>query len=473
MANIMTVLVEHDNIDYYKDKLNEINREVVLKALGEDIVDMYTQYENDVYNVQPNMSDVSNTLDNYILGFERPNDLIKIAEEWNSELRDAAVKNLKELEALAKESGFSTVSQYVKENWNSDNFASINYWLKYTLMDLDSEEDRSSFAEDFNKENGKKFAWFKERAGLQYYVFYDTEMFRDGIRDLQYRHENDLTPCMPFNATSCRHMFASCKLADNIDFSSFSTENIVTMDKMFFLCELPKELDLTCFNVSNVVNMRAMFMLSEGLVHLNLSNWDASKVENMSQMFFGCESLAKIDFTNFKTDQLYIVTGMLDGCSSLKELDLSMFNTQRVETMYKMFAGCESLERVNLSSFNTENVFSIESMFVNCKSLRMLDLSNFKTPRLKIMFSAFNSCKSLFALDINNFDISNVKDGRLAFANCKNLTGIIKSNPSVLNESAKATNMFNGCYGLPNFNKTRTNGTYAKSTEEGGYFVSL
>ena len=55
MANIITVLVEHDNINYYKDKLNEINREVVLKALGEDIVDMYTQYENDVYNVQPNI----------------------------------------------------------------------------------------------------------------------------------------------------------------------------------------------------------------------------------------------------------------------------------------------------------------------------------------------------------------------------------------------------------------------------------
>ncbi len=154
MANIMTVLVEHDNIDYYKDKLNEINREVVLKALGEDIVDMYTQYENDVYNVQPNMSDVSNTLDNYILGFERPNDLIKIAEEWNSELRDAAVKNLKELEALAKESGFSTVSQYVKENWNSDNFASINYWLKYTLMDLDNAYNYNTTGLVYDKSNG-------------------------------------------------------------------------------------------------------------------------------------------------------------------------------------------------------------------------------------------------------------------------------------------------------------------------------
>ena len=349
----------------------------------------------------------------------------------------------------------------------------FSYNGKTYTVNVNSEKDRNSFAEDFNKENGKKFAWFKERAGLQHYVFYDTEMFHDGMRDLQYRHENGLTPCMPFNATSCRHMFASHKLPDNIDFSSFNTENVVTMDKMFFLCELPRELDLTCFNVSNVTNTRAMFMSSGGLVHLNLSNWDARKVENMSQMFFGCESLAKIDFTDFKTDQLHIVTGMFNGCSSLKELDLSMFNTQRVETMYKMFAGCKSLEQVNLSSFSTENVCSIESMFVNCKSLRMLDLSNFRTPRLEIMLSAFNSCMSLATLDISNFDISNVKDARLAFANCKNLTGIIKINPSILNESAKSTNMFNGCYGLPNFNKTRTNGTYAKPTEEGGYFVSI
>lgn len=104
----------------------------------------------------------------------------------------------------------------------------FSYNGKTYTVNVNSEEDRNSFAEDFNKENGKKFSWFKERAGLQHYVFYDTEMFRVSIRDLRYCHENGLTPCMPFNATSCRHMFASCKLPDNIDFSSFNTENIVT-----------------------------------------------------------------------------------------------------------------------------------------------------------------------------------------------------------------------------------------------------
>ena len=78
----------------------------------------------------------------------------------------------------------------------------FNYNDKTYAVNVNSEEDRNSFAEDFNKENGKKFAWFKERAGLQHYVFYDTEMFHDGIRDLRYRNENGLTPYMPFNATS-------------------------------------------------------------------------------------------------------------------------------------------------------------------------------------------------------------------------------------------------------------------------------
>lgn len=102
MANIITVLVEHDNINYYKDNLNDIDREIVLKALGEDIAAIYTQYDNNVINVQPNMSDISSTSDSYILGFERSNELVQIAKEWNSELRDNAVRHLEELEALAK-----------------------------------------------------------------------------------------------------------------------------------------------------------------------------------------------------------------------------------------------------------------------------------------------------------------------------------------------------------------------------------
>ena len=41
MANTITILVEHDDINYYKDKLKYFDREVVLKALGEDLAAMY------------------------------------------------------------------------------------------------------------------------------------------------------------------------------------------------------------------------------------------------------------------------------------------------------------------------------------------------------------------------------------------------------------------------------------------------
>lgn len=61
MANTITILVEHDDINYYKDKLKYFDREVVLKALGEDLAAMYIQYDNNANNVQPNMSNVSNT----------------------------------------------------------------------------------------------------------------------------------------------------------------------------------------------------------------------------------------------------------------------------------------------------------------------------------------------------------------------------------------------------------------------------
>lgn len=347
---------------------------------------------------------------------------------------------------------------------------------EYSLR-IVSKEEMQRVKEEVNKNSKYTYDWFKEETGDHHWVLYNTDMYEisndGGDRYLHYIELSGLLPMVPINATSCHLMFDNCCNVEELDLKHFNTENIITMKGMFSECSKISKLDLSCFNTAKVTNMLDMFSKCYNLEELDLSSFSTENVTHMINMFKDCESLKTLNLSSFNTENVKSLYGVFSNCYRLEELNLSSFSTVRVTDMGYLFAGCESLERVNLSSFNTENVFSIESMFVNCKSLRMLDLSNFKTPRLKIMFSAFNSCKSLFALDINNFDISNVKDGRLAFANCKNLTGIIKSNPSVLNESAKATNMFNGCYGLPNFNKTRTNGTYAKSTEEGGYFVSL
>ena len=59
MANTITILVEHDDINYYKDKLKDFDREVVLKALGEDLAAMYIQYDK----VDLSHSDLSHVFD--------------------------------------------------------------------------------------------------------------------------------------------------------------------------------------------------------------------------------------------------------------------------------------------------------------------------------------------------------------------------------------------------------------------------
>lgn len=77
-----------------------------------------------------------------------------MAVEWNDELRDNAVEQLEELEALAKDKGFSTISKYVKENWNSEDFENINYWLGYALMDLGNLPNYNTTALVYDEANG-------------------------------------------------------------------------------------------------------------------------------------------------------------------------------------------------------------------------------------------------------------------------------------------------------------------------------
>ena len=57
------------------------------------------------------------------------------------------------------ESSEASSSPIQDENGN----LTFNYNGKTYTVNVNSEEDRNSFAEDFNKENGKKFEWFKER----------------------------------------------------------------------------------------------------------------------------------------------------------------------------------------------------------------------------------------------------------------------------------------------------------------------
>ena len=54
-------------------------------------------------------------------------------------------------------------------------------------------------------------------------------------------------------------MFAGCKNITKIDFSLFSTENVIDMKYMFSGCTKIEFLDLSTFNTKNVKNISDIF----------------------------------------------------------------------------------------------------------------------------------------------------------------------------------------------------------------------
>ena len=136
------------------------------------------------------------------------------------------------------------------------------------------------------------------------------------------------------------------------------------------------EIDFSNFTTSNVIDMSGMFYGCTSLDSLDLSNFDTSNVIDMGIMFYGCTSLNSLNLANFNTSNVKFMDGMFDGCSSLNLLNLSNFDTSNVEFMDGMFDGCSSLNSLDLSNFNITNYTSINYMFYNCTNLEYINLQN-------------------------------------------------------------------------------------------------
>ena len=217
------------------------------------------------------------------------------------------------------------------------------------------------------------------------------------------------------------YMFDGCSEITEIDFSNFTTSNVVYMNYMFYGCSSLHSLNLSNFDTSNVKYMERMFYGCSSLNLLDLSNFNTSNVESMNNMFYGCSTLNLLDLSNFDTSNVKSMNNMFGGCSSLHSLDLSNFDTSHVTNMYCMFYKCVSLSSLNLYNFNTSNVISMLFMFANCLSLNSLNLSSFNTSKVTDMAGIFYHCTSLHSLDLSNFNIGNYTTTNYMFYNCPNL----------------------------------------------------
>ena len=176
------------------------------------------------------------------------------------------------------------------------------------------------------------------------------------------------------------NMFNNCSTLEEIDLSSFNTNQVANMSFMFNNCSSLKKLNLSSFNTNQVTNMTCMFGSCCSLKELNLSSFNTKLVTNMSSMFRNCTSLEELNLSSFDTSQVTDLSNMFRDCSSLQELNLSSFNTNKVTNMHNMFRNCSSLRELNLSSFNTNQVIYMQKIFnsinksckLKCKDIQIL-----------------------------------------------------------------------------------------------------
>ena len=216
-------------------------------------------------------------------------------------------------------------------------------------------------------------------------------------------------------------LFQSCSKLTNLNLSKWDTSNVVTMGSMFRRCSSLTNLDLSNFDTSNVKGMYAMFGGLTNLESLNLQNFDTSNVINMLGMFGSCTNLKEVDLSGFNTSKVEFMEQMFYGCSSLTKLNLSNFDTSKIKSMHWMFNGCSSLISLDISNFNTSNVTSMQAVFNRCSSLKELDLSSFNTSNVTNMRHIFNGCSSLEKINLSSFDTSNVVDMGMMFYGCRSL----------------------------------------------------
>jgi len=252
------------------------------------------------------------------------------------------------------------------------------------------------------------------------------------------------------------HLFYGCSSLEEINLSSFNTNNVIDMSWIFYGCSSLKEINLLFFNTNIVTDMSGIFGYCSSLKEINLSSFNTNSVADMSGMFYGCSSLKEINLSSFNTNNVTDMSSMFYGCSSLKEINLSSFNTNNVTDMSNMFYGCSSLNEINLSSFNTNNVIYMSYMFYGCLSLKEINLSSFNTNKVTYMSYMFYGCSSLKEINLLSFHTNNVAYMLSMFYGCSSLKEINLSSFNT-NNVTDMSGMFYGCSSLKEINLSSFN----------------
>lgn len=205
------------------------------------------------------------------------------------------------------------------------------------------------------------------------------------------------------NVVTMGGMFDGCSALKSIDLSHFDTRNVEDMAIMFRNCGF-ESIDLSPLNTKKARYMHGMFAGNTSLKEIDLSSFTNPEVVSLGGLFQDCTALESITFgENFGTQMCTSFGSMFENCWALQTLDLSIFDTNMAKELGFMFKGCRSLVDLDLSNFNTKHVESIERMFEDCQQLKKLDISNFEAGEYLSLNTEFSTGAPGFGCEEINY----------------------------------------------------------------------
>ena len=171
------------------------------------------------------------------------------------------------------------------------------------------------------------------------------------------------------NVVNMKFMFSECNKIKMLDLSNFNTINVENMNSMFNKCNSLKTIKLNpnIFTTKKTKNMAFMFNKCYNLENINVSSFNTENVAYLDHMFCECNELSKLNLSNFKIFNNANLRNMFDDCIKLRDLDLSSFKIDDNNDTKDMFNNLNNIKiKVNknyIENFKKINR-DIESSFI-------------------------------------------------------------------------------------------------------------
>ena len=254
------------------------------------------------------------------------------------------------------------------------------------------------------------------------------------IKDINFQTQGIYLP------QDCSSFFREVQTSVN-GCENLNTSNVTDMNNMFYGAKKANP-NTSNWDTSKVSNMKALFQFTDK-ANPNVTSWDTSKVTNARDMFrYATAAMPAV--SNWDTSEVTDMGGMFDNATSANP-DVSKWNVSKVTNMGGMFEGATSANP-NVSEWNVSNAIFMIEMFRGATSASP-DVSKWNVSNVIYMRQMFEGATSANP-DVSKWNVSNVKDIERMFKESAvkklNLSGW-KLNQELLNDSAQAQNMFEGC----------------------------